>query len=103
MPQENLDYEFVDITIDEELVSAVKILYGPYVGVTYYYGWVRPTPLEDGTLGLSYEYTLFDSAGRPFEDLVNSQEFTNYLGDVLTSIIMNEQHKLESVTVKDSE
>jgi hypothetical protein len=34
---------------------------------------------------------------------VNSREFTNYLGDVLTTIIMDEQHKLESVTAKDSE
>lgn len=90
-------------TIGGETVSAVKLLKEPYVGVTYFYGWVRPQPLEDGAMGLSFEYTLCDPVGYPFRDLIDSQEFTNYVGDVLASIIMNEQHKLESVTVKDSE
>lgn len=102
LPQEGIDYVFVDITLDEP-ISAVKLLLEPYQGIIYYYGWVKPQPLDDGVMGLAFQYTLYETAGRPYKDLVNSKEFTNYLGDVLTTIIMNEQHKLESVTMKDSE
>jgi hypothetical protein len=103
VPQENLDYEFVDITLDNEPVSAVRLLREPYVGVTFYYGWVRPQQLVNGDMGLSFEYNIHDDAGHRFGDLRLSQEFINRLGDVLSSIIMNEQNKLESVTAKDSE
>jgi hypothetical protein len=102
LPQENTDYTFVDITLDEP-VSAVKLLVEPYAGIVYYYGWVKPQALDNGVMGLAFQYTLYDTAGRPYKDLVGSQEFTNHLGDVLTSIIMSEQHNLESVTAKDDE
>lgn len=100
LPEEHVDFEFVDITLDEP-ISAVKLLQDPYAGIIYYYGWVKPQPLDNGVMGLAFQYTLYDTAGRPNKDLVTSKEFTNYLGDVLTTIIMNEQHNLESVTTKD--
>lgn len=100
LPEEHREFEFVDITLDEP-ISAVKLLQDPWKGIIYYYGWVRPQPLDNGTMGLAFQYTLVETAGRPYKDLVTSRDFTNYLGDVLTTIILSEQNKLESVTTKE--
>ena len=65
----------------------------PYSGVVVVYGTVSIK--EDQTLGmatLSFTYNVQDAGPRNVDELESSEEFKNYLGDVLSSII-NDQAK----------
>lgn len=87
-----------------EQVDAVRILTGPFVGVTVYYGHVKVVP-EGGTHRLAFQYTLWDTAKLLKVDLVNSKEFTTHLGDILAAIILDESQEGEYVSTRkhDSE
>lgn len=91
------DYEFTEIILADEVVNAVKILKGEFVNVTYYYGHVKVIP-EGEINRLAYQYTIWDSAGHTKGYITQSQEFTNFIGDVLVAIIADENDKGEYVS-----
>jgi hypothetical protein len=65
----------------------VKVLSGVFTGVIYNYGKVKVEENEeDGSAHLAFEYDVIDSNG--FENLEETAEFKNYIGDVLVSMIM---------------
>jgi hypothetical protein len=94
LKKENKDFLFTEIILAEEKVTAVKLLDGPYANVVYYYGHVKVVP-EGTSHRLAYQYTIWDSAGLSKADLVQSQEFTTLIGDVLVAIIADENNSGE--------
>lgn len=95
--KEDVHYAFTEIMLDE-WINAVKLLDGPFKDVIYYYGHVKLIPNEDGSNRLAYQYTIWDPAGREKNQLVGSQAFLNHIGDVLVSIIADENGKGEYAT-----
>lgn len=93
-----IDYEFTAIHLAGEEVDAVRLLTGPFVGVTVYYGHVKVVP-EGGTHRLAFQYTLWDTAELSKVDLVQSKEFSMHLGDILAAIILDESKEGEYVSV----
>jgi hypothetical protein len=89
--KEGVDYTFIEIQLDEP-VDAIKITKGPFADVVYYYGGVKIIP-ESNVNRLAYQYTIWDSAGHPKQELISSSEFQTYIGDILVSIITDEQNK----------
>ena len=65
----------------------------PYSGVVVVYGTVSiKESVELDTATLAFTYDVQDAGPRNIDDLENSEDFKNYLGDVLSSII-NDQAK----------
>ena len=65
----------------------VKVLRGVFAGVIYNYGKVKVEEIKDDeSAQLTFEYDIIDSNG--FENLEETLEFKNYIGDVLVSMIM---------------
>jgi len=90
LPKENEHYCFLEIEVAGEQLHAIKLLDGPYQHVIYYYGHVKLVPDGDSHR-LAFQYTVWDSAGHSRELLGNSEEFRQFIGDVLVSIIADEQ------------
>jgi|TARA_R110000782_G_scaffold139964_2_gene232496 hypothetical protein len=65
----------------------------PYSGVVVVYGTVSIKESEELEMAtLSFTYNVQDAGPRNIDELESSEEFKNYLGDVLSSII-NDQAK----------
>jgi len=87
--KENEDYCFTEIPLGDDLVSAIKLLRGPFEHVVYYYGHVKIVP-EGDVHKLAYQFTIWDSASFTRDQLTKSQEFMTHIGDVLVAIIADE-------------
>lgn len=81
---EGVDYAFIDPDDPRDL-SIMEILSGPYAGVKYQYGKVRPTPFEDKLI-LSYTFDIVEGSYL----LQTDQAFNKFAGDVLYSILIND-------------
>lgn len=98
------DYTFVEK--DGEAFYGVKFRgNSPYAGVVVVYGTVSIKEDEKLDLAtLSFTFNIQDAGIYNIDELDNSEEFKNYLGDVLQSIItdsMKEKEKngyYESIT-----
>jgi hypothetical protein len=76
---ENDSSEFWGIKFREE---------SPYAGVVVVYGTVSIKESEALDMAtLSFTYNVQDAANHNIDELEKSEEFKNYLGDVLSSII----------------
>jgi len=67
---------------------ALELKTGKWAGVSYIYGKVsiKETPELD-TATLQFNYTIEDSGQFEHDDLINSIEFKNHLGDILQFVI----------------
>ena len=81
------NYSFVSKGDDKW--ASIMISKGPYKGIIYQYGRVSLAPVEneDGNLPLSFDYNVIDFNGHEFQDLIESKEFKNTLGDILVEIL----------------
>ena len=81
------NYSFV--SRDDDNWTSVMIAKGPYEGIVYQYGRVSVATVEneDGNLPLSFDYNVIDFNGHEFQDLIESKEFKNTLGDILVEIL----------------
>ena len=81
------NYSFVSKGDDKW--ASIMISKGPYKGIIYQYGRVSLAPVEneDGNLPLSFDYNVIDFNGHKFQDLIESKEFKNTLGDILVEIL----------------
>jgi len=89
------DYTYVEN--DSADFWGIKFRNGsPYAGVVVVYGTVSIKESEEIDLAtLSFSFNVQDAGNFNIDELDNSEEFKNYLGDVLTSII--------STSVKEKE
>ena len=83
------DYTFSENERSETWAVRLKT---KYKDVLYEYGRVSATVDEvvdngDGEATLSYQYNIIDSAEYDEKELIESEEFNNYLGAVLEHII----------------
>lgn len=96
LPQLGKDFEFVDFPEAADIVG-VKILDGKYAGVIYYYGKVKLIPREEpNAFVLSFDYTLYEI---PMYQVIQDEEFKQYIGDILSVILMSD--KGEYATARD--
>ena len=69
--------------------SCIKITEGKYKDVIYHYGRVAFAPESekkpDGTLPMKFDYTI-DKNPKDL-DLLENQEFINYIGDILIELL----------------
>ena len=78
------DYTFAESQVDDHW--AVRLL-TEYPGVTYMYGKVQVKEHPDGTASIDFKYKIVDAGEFEADDLEQSDEFRNYLGEVLQHII----------------
>ena len=89
MYKRDIDWQLVE-KADADLY-AIKLLSGKYSDIIYTYGKVE-TPTEeneDGTMTLKFDWKLEYKPESMEEDLANSNEFKNYIGDILRDIIID--------------
>lgn len=99
-PQYNVDYVLIDS--DDGETTAVGIQTGRFAGILYHYGKVRFS--EEGEVGrMQFSYTIVSSPTIPIEELMRDEEFHNYIGEILTEIIINQESANEKIRNNDSE
>ena len=89
MYKRDIDWQLVE-KADADLY-AVKLLSGKYSGIIYTYGRVGAAEEEneDGNFVLSFDWKLEYKPKDMEEDLANSAEFQQYIGDILRDIIID--------------
>lgn len=92
------DYTFVEKE-DSELYS-IKILSGPYSGVIYTYGVVSIKE-GGGTATLKFDFRIEENNGHV--ELDNHSEFKNQIGDILVSILEDQQAQIGNATKPTSD
>ena len=98
MPKHNVDYVLIDS--DEGDITGVGIKTGKFAGVLYHYGKARIN--EEGELArLQFSYTIVSSPTIPIDDLIIDEEFHNFIGDILTDILMSQQNHYEEIRNND--
>ena len=98
MPQHNIDYVLIDS--DDSKTTGVGIKKGKFAGVLYHYGQARIN--EEGELArLQFSYTIVSSPTIPIDDLIIDAEFHNFIGDILTDILMSQQNHYEEIRNND--
>ena len=95
MPSEITDYIFVD-DLKNDKVYAVRLVSGPYVDTTYKYANIKLNEdPEKEMCTLSYAYSIIATAeGHDKETLNVDAAFKDYIGDVLTDILSNQEYKI---------
>lgn len=78
------DYTFSENEMSENWAVRLKT---KYKDVLYEYGKVSIKETESSDGVLSYQYNIIDSAEYDEKELIESEEFNNYLGAVLEHII----------------
>lgn len=97
MPKEITDYIFVDDPLNDK-VYAIELTSGKYKTTRYKYRNIKF--LEDADADsciLSFSYKVMYKPQNLYNiDTDHSIEFKNYIGDVLTDILSNQEYKIGS-------
>lgn len=73
-----------------EALCAIRINRGPWKGIVYRYGKVKfGSETVAGRLPMKFEYTILDNPSSVNVES-SSQAFVNFIGDILTEIIVSE-------------
>ena len=92
------EYTFVE-KIDSELYS-IKVLEGLYANVIYTYGKVTiEEDTENDLARLKFDFVI-ERAVAPYtrEELETSDEFRNYIGNILSEILNNQDAQIGNAT-----
>lgn len=89
--KEDIDWSY-SIPKDEGTTVHIRINTGKYKDVVYQYGKVGFEEQEDGSVYLKFVYNIVDSPIKK-EELEESMEFKNHIGDILTTIISQNMGK----------
>ncbi len=88
------DYKFVESNISE--LYGIKLMSGEWEDVIVTYGKVTIKENTDsGIATLAFEYNINDPVGWGYDELEKSEDFKNYLGDVLSHIINSKEETNE--------
>lgn len=95
MPSEITDYIFVDDPSNDK-VYAIRLVSGPYVDTIYKYANIKISEdTQKEVCTLSYAYNIMSTSGaHNKETLQNDSIFKDYIGDVLTDILSNQEYKI---------
>lgn len=95
MPSEKLDYIFVDDPTNDT-VYAIRIISGPYVGTIYKYANIKINEdVKRDVCTLSYTYSIMTVPSVYTAQILESDKcFKNYIGDILSDILSNQEYKI---------
>jgi hypothetical protein len=82
-------YDYIFAEDDSSSTAAVVLTRGPYSGVAYAYGEVQVKE-QDGHAVLKYDYNVLKNP----KDVAIDESFKNHIGDVLISIIENNDYTI---------
>jgi len=90
------DYKFVESNLSE--LYGIKLLTGDWADVVVTYGKVSiKENTESGIATLAFSYHIEDSTNSyQIDELESSEEFKNYLGDILSHIINSKEEANEN-------
>jgi hypothetical protein len=87
--KEGDDYIFIDSP--DKKVTAIKLIKGKYENVVYHYHRARVK--EEGEIArLEFGFTILYSGSHDIDELTNDDEFSTIMGDILTSILLAQDH-----------
>jgi hypothetical protein len=95
--QENIDYRVI-VPVETGTLANIEILNDQFKDVIFRYGKISANEEEDGTATLSFEYDIIDAAG--MKNLEENEDFKNFLGDLISSILLDQIEKSEQFTSK---
>ena len=78
------DYTFAEADQDDQWAIRLRTL---WPGVTYVYGKIKVIESPTGEASINFNYKIVDAGEFVAEDLEQSDDFRNYLGEVLQHII----------------
>jgi len=87
-----VDYDIIESNAEEHAdFYSIRLLNGKYSDIIYTYGMVKTGEKEndDGTMDLKFTWRLEDKPESIKEDLDNSIEFQNHIGNILRDIIID--------------
>ena len=87
MPKHNIDYVLIDN--EDSTQTAVGIKTGNYAGVLYRYHTARLKEIGDYAK-MTFGYTVMFSPNIPIDDLMEDTEFHNFIGEILTEILLTQ-------------
>ncbi len=95
MPSEVTDYIFVDDETNDK-VYAIRLVSGPYINTIYKYANIKISEDEKKDVcTLSYAYNIISTpSGCNKETLHDDANFKNYIGDILSDILSNQEYKI---------
>lgn len=96
----DIDYKMISCKEADAETSAsftIELLSGKFVGVTYSYGNIGKIEenVDDDNATLSFEFDVIDL--KDFKDLENDEDFRNYIGEVLVSILMSSMEEKKRI------
>lgn len=95
MPSENTDYIFVDDPSNDK-IYAIRIVSGEYADTVYKYANIKiseDTQKEECTL--SYAYRIMSTSQKYDKETLDADvDFKNYIGDILSDILENQEYKI---------
>ena len=97
MPSEITDYIFVDDPTNDK-VYAIRLVSGKYANTVYKYANIKISEdTEKQTCTLSYAYRIMSTPQKyNKETLDDDVDFKNYIGDILSDILENQEYKIGS-------
>jgi hypothetical protein len=99
-PQYDIDYTLVES--NDGTKTGIGIKTGKYSGILYHYGKVRLTE-EDNYARLTFVYNIVESPTISVDDLVNDKEFLEFMGDILSDILMNQEKARQYMQENDEQ
>ena len=93
---------FTYVSRGQDQWASILITKGKYEGIIYQYGRgsVAEEENENGKMPLSFNYNIVDINGHDKEELDNSTDFKNTLGDILVEIL-DEQLEADNLEYND--
>jgi hypothetical protein len=82
---EGKDWEYI-IPEDKGTTINLKLTSGDYINTIYQYGKVKVEEASDGAMYLKFVYNIVETPYNK-EELEKSEDFKNYIGDVLVNIM----------------
>lgn len=95
--KEGVDWNYI-VPEDKGTTIHLKLTSGPYSDTIYQYGKVQTEESEDGALYLKFIYNIVETSLNKNE-LEKSEDFKNYIGDVLVNIM---SQNLEKGTIDEA-
>lgn len=87
--KEGADYVFIDSP--DKKITAINIIRGKYKDVVYHYHRARVK--EEGEIArLEFGFTILFPGNHDIDTLTSDDEFSTMMGDILTSILLAQDH-----------
>ena len=99
-PQHKIDYDLIDS--DDSTKTGVGIKTGKFEGVLYHYGKAKIQE-EEGFAKMTFSYTIISSPKIPEHELMEDKEFHDFIGEILTDILMSQAEANEKARNDDSQ